>query len=565
MLKWYENLSIGKKLMGSFLLVSLIVLIVGGIGFLRISGNMHHVKDMVDQDLVFLVESEEMEVLALQHRRYEKDFFLNIGKEDKQKGYIEKFIKISEKTEKLLEKIISHTATNPHLAPEVQRAAVKSKDAHKDYKNGFLALTKTVLSDSSITPQMANQLMKPIKESIYQFESNAELVLKASLDLIHKDAKGLVAEGKQSRNIIGILLVAGVVMSMVLAVTITRLITGPVNRAVECVDLLAQGDLSQELKIDQKDEIGKLVDSINQMSGNLREMFKEMASGSKALKKASKDLSVVSEQIDIHSGQTSERSSDVATAAEEMTTNMNNVAASTEHTTSNIQMIVSAAEEMTATINEIADNTSKGSQTTAQAVITAKEVSEKVDKLSQSASDISKVTESISDISEQTNLLALNATIEAARAGDAGKGFAVVAGEIKALAQQTADATTEINDQISGVQVITEESIEAIESIVIVINEINEIVTTVATAIEEQSVTTQEISNNISQAARGVQDVNENVNQTFTVAGQVSGNIEKVHQAAGEMKNGSRSVYAKASELSKLSDNLNDMVSQFKL
>ena len=99
-------------------------------------------------------------------------------------------------------------------------------------------------------------------------------------------------------------------------------------------------------------------------------------------------------------------------------------------------MIVSSAEEMTATINEIANNTAKGSETTSQAVTIAQEVSRKVNKLGKSASDITKVTESIADISAQTNLLALNATIEAARAGEAGKGFAVVASEIKTLAQK---------------------------------------------------------------------------------------------------------------------------------
>lgn len=93
----------------------------------------------------------------------------------------------------------------------------------------------------------------------------------------------------------------------------------------------------------------------------------------------------------------------------------------------------------------------------------------------------------ITEISEQTNLLALNATIEAARAGEAGKGFAVVANEIKELARQTADATSEIKEQIEGIQGSTSGTVSEIDEILKVINDVNEIVSNIATAVEEQS------------------------------------------------------------------------------
>lgn len=325
---------------------------------------------------------------------------------------------------------------------------------------------------------------------------------------------------------------------------------------------IANGNLA--VKFDPAKNKGVYKD-MKHMAENLSHMLRAITEDVQTLTTSSTQLSAISEQITTNSGQTTERSNNVAASAEEMATNMNSVAAATEQTSASIQMIVAAAEEMSATINEISANTAKGSETTSRAVETAKQVSLKVDALGNAAIEISKVTDTIADISEQTNLLALNATIEAARAGEAGKGFAVVAGEIKALAQQTADATKEISKKISGVQATTNESVAAIETIVKIINEVNDIVTTVAAAIEEQATATQEIANNVTQASQGVQEVNENINQTSAVAAEVTKDITQVSNATEEMNQGSRQIYISAGELSRLAENLNAMVTKFQL
>lgn len=243
--------------------------------------------------------------------------------------------------------------------------------------------------------------------------------------------------------------------------------------------------------------------AIQQSTQNIHEANQESQSVERNMQATSEGVSEVSDNIQT-----------IAAAAEEMSTSVNTVAA--------------AIEEMSASLTEVAGNTSQASQISEKASVKALETAEILNQLGDSAERIGKVVELIKGIAAQTNLLALNATIEAASAGEAGRGFAVVANEVKALANQSAEATEEIRAQIEDIQVNTATSVKATQEITGIIGEINDINTMIANAVEEQTATTNEIATSISDVATGANDVSRSIQSS---AEQITHIVSRVDES----------------------------------
>lgn len=214
--------------------------------------------------------------------------------------------------------------------------------------------------------------------------------------------------------------------------------------------------------------------------------------------------------------------------AERSTSVANSTATASEEVSHGVRTVATNTEEMTASIKEIARNANEASTTSAATLKQAQQTNAVITKLGESSMEIGNVIKVISSIAQQTNLLALNATIEAARAGDAGRGFAVVANEVKELAKQTAKATEDITNKITGIQKDSQSSVDAVTAIGQTIEKLNGIASAIAASVEEQSATTNEVSRVVQESSKGVLSITENIKvvslaakETFTGSGQV--------------------------------------------
>jgi len=269
----------------------------------------------------------------------------------------------------------------------------------------------------------------------------------------------------------------------------------------------------------RREEMRRLADGFQSAVGKIVDTVSSAASG---LEAAAGTLTQTADS-------TQQRSAAVSSASNEALANVNSVAA--------------AAEELSASVAEIGRQVHESSRIAGEAVTQAAQTDGRVAALSEAAGRIGDVVKLITAVAEQTNLLALNATIEAARAGAAGKGFAVVAQEVKALAAQTAKATSEISAQISAMQGATQDSVAAIRAIGGTIKRVSEIAAEIANAVEEQGAATQEIARNVQEAARGSAEVAENIvsvsrgaTETGAASVQVLGSARALASESGQLK-----------------------------
>ncbi len=295
------------------------------------------------------------------------------------------------------------------------------------------------------------------------------------------------------------------------------------------------GDLTQRLNIDSKDEIGHISQSIDRFIAQLQKMFVDVSHSSAHIDHAVGELAKQSHNNSSTLDQHTIESEQAITAIEEMSATAESIANSADD-----------AAKLTDRTNRYAEESKRavGSavQSVSDMVTQAASMSETIGTMNEDTKQISSVLQVIGDIAEQTNLLALNAAIEAARAGEQGRGFAVVADEVRALAARTQQSTSQINEMLEKLKSTTDNVVnemasthsscqqtvdrtnQVMDSLNIVTDsvvEINDLNTLMATSAQEQRQVTQEVSHNMSAIQELIRKLNENASQTTSVSDEL--------------------------------------------
>jgi methyl-accepting chemotaxis protein len=415
------------------------------------------------------------------------------------------------------------TASGMQLPPALAAAIDTIKKAYFD--QSYLDLRERLLKAmiAGEKPELTANQWSPITVGRL---SAAVGVAEGALDAARDHSAMQYSSAMRSLVLQLSLLAAALALTFGAMTMVTRRVIKPLHNMRDAMLKVAAGDLAVDTGYTaRKDEIGALAGALEtfkqQAMDKVRIEAQEREHNAAAVGRQKAIENYVGEfesvvrqtlnQLGDASGQMRSTSTGLSTVSRQTNARVQVAEKASGEASTSVESVAAAAEELSASINDISQQAAHAAGIASRAVGQARETDSTVQGLAKSAGRIGEVVGLINSIAAQTNLLALNATIEAARAGEAGRGFAVVASEVKSLASQTAKATEEISEQISDIQKVAGEAIDAIKRIGGIIGEVNEVATAIAAAVQEQGAATQEITRSTQYAAQGTKNVSDNI------------------------------------------------------
>ncbi|AMW99965.1 chemotaxis protein [Rummeliibacillus stabekisii] len=556
--------SIRKKIVFGFSIVIALVVILGVFNILAIQALNKNTNDMVKKEIPLLKLDEQMALNMSERTSLIRGYILygDSSLKDEFKSQIDESIALENKLLKL-----SNSTQVKSLIDKKVTWGEQINRVIEEYDNGNKEEAKRIMA-TEVKP-----LEKEIMDGFKQLSKDRE-------EKIAKDGEEFASYGTSSLICILILTAVAAIAAVLIEIKTVRVISRPIIGLVARVKEMAKGDLSQEkIEPTSNDEIGELILATNEMNENTRLVLEKINSLSNVVASRSEELTQSAMEVRTGTEQIATTMQELASGAETQADSASNLAMimgsfaeKVEETNENGSLIqqnsekvLSLTEQGTSLMTSTTEQMAKIDQLVKDAVM-------KVQSLDHRSQEITTLISVIKDVADQTNLLALNAAIEAARAGEHGKGFAVVAEEVRKLAEQVALSVNDITGIITAIQSESGSAVSSlqagyteveqgtiqIENTGMTFNEINGAVT-------EMGQNIRTVSGNLSEIKRHTLSMNASIDEVASVAEEAAAGVEQTAASAQQASSSMEEVADSSKHLATLVDELNELVSRFKI